>query len=558
MKRLVVFLSSIVLLLSACSAPVGLPTSAEAEITHVATIDIDGTESLAELEAIYNASVVLYRPEAGFAVLGFTEQAAQLTTLSTDINQDAFSVPDIAVDAAGWNAWAGGWNAWAGGWNAWAGGLGASTDAAQENSNAWNQIRLHQAHAVSRKLGQGITVAVIDTGIDFKHPLFAGRLAPSWQWRDYIDNDNYPQEVSGGGAYGHGTAVAGIILQVAPNATILPIRVLDKDGKGNADSVLRAIDHAAAMGVDVINVSLGADGFIQSLYTLAAYANSKGIYLVASAGNNGTWDGVTSPARFSWYGATHGKTFGVGSLDGHGKLSDFSARGNGLIFGTAPGEAIFTTYPDNSSVRVRGTSFAAPMWSGALALALAETNNQWAKANMSHYLWQSLDWSTGNQGFLETARLDVNALLRRLPDFVEPVYRITSVSSGHCLQVSRTNTQNHGANVEQGSCGTTSRQRWHLLPDGNSYQLRNLASGQVLDVSGMSVNDGATLHQWSDVRGQNQRFALRPAASGFEIVARHSQKCVTVAGNSISSGANVLQWTCGGADNQHWIFQIMN
>jgi hypothetical protein len=550
MKQWLIVLSGIILLLTACSEPVSVSSPA-APITHVASVDIDATVSQAELEAIYNASVILYRPEAGFAVLGFSEAAAQLTTLAKDVNKNAFSIPAAEVTAAGWNAWAGGWNAWAGE-------LGASTDAAIANSNAWEQLRLQQAHVVSRKLGEGMTVAVIDTGIDFQHPMFAGRLAPSWQWRDFVDQDNYPQEVSGGSAYGHGTAVAGIILQVAPNAKILPIRVLDKNGKGNADSVLQAIDHAVAMGVDIINVSLGADGFIQSLYTVAAYANAQGIYLVASAGNNGKWGGVTSPARFTWYGATYGKTFGVGSLNPKGELSDFSARGAGLIMGTAPGEDIFTAYPNNGSARVRGTSFAAPMWSGALALALAETNNSWARANMDDYLWHSLDWSTGNQGFLETARLNVNALLRSLPGFTEPVYRITSVGSNRCLQVSGTNPQSNGANVEQGSCGNSTRQRWRLVPHGDSYQLQNVASGQTLEVGGSWLGDHGSVNQWFDYGGFNQRFVLRPVGDAFELVAKHSQKCLTVAGNSNTSGADVVQWTCWAAPHQQWKFQIIN
>ena len=106
-------------------------------------------------------------------------------------------------------------------------------------------------------LGEGVKVAVIDTGIDLDHPGFAGRLAPAGEWRDYVDGDDFPMDEPGGAGFGHGTAVAGIIVQVAPNATILPIRVLAPDGRGDVDDVVTAIDHAITVGAQVINLSLG-------------------------------------------------------------------------------------------------------------------------------------------------------------------------------------------------------------------------------------------------------------------------------------------------------------
>ncbi|MEZ4606323.1 MAG: S8 family serine peptidase [Deinococcales bacterium] len=85
-------------------------------------------------------------------------------------------------------------------------------------------------------------VAVIDTGVDLSHPMLSGKLAPSTEWWDYVDNDNSPQDVSGGEGYGHGTVVSTLILQVAPQATILPLRVLASNGLGDLDDVAAAID----------------------------------------------------------------------------------------------------------------------------------------------------------------------------------------------------------------------------------------------------------------------------------------------------------------------------
>jgi subtilisin family serine protease len=149
------------------------------------------------------------------------------------------------------------------------------------------QVWLPQAHAIARKFGEGVKVAVVDTGIDTAHPGFAGRLAPSSEWRDFIENDNNPMEPTGGSAYGHGTAVAGLILQVAPKATILPIRVLNSNGQGNLDHVILAINHAVNVGARVINLSLGAFEWYQPLVDAINFAGSRGVWVVASAGNQG-------------------------------------------------------------------------------------------------------------------------------------------------------------------------------------------------------------------------------------------------------------------------------
>ena len=124
------------------------------------------------------------------------------------------------------------------------------------------RINLPAAQAISK--GAGVKVAVLDTGIDKTHPLFAGKLLPG---RDFVDNDNDPSEVgtSGVGAYGHGTHVAGIVLMVAPDAKIIPIRVLDQNGVGNVWTLSKALNYAANPdgnpatddGANIINLSLG-------------------------------------------------------------------------------------------------------------------------------------------------------------------------------------------------------------------------------------------------------------------------------------------------------------
>jgi thermitase len=372
------FVLALLSVLAACSNIV--PTQPQDfEVASVATVDIQASDTEASLATKYGAKVITFKPEAGFAVLGFP--AGQLTALSTTTNQDFFASPEVS--AAGNKAWGGGKNAWGGGLKAWAGGKnawGGGTTApapSSENSAVWTQINLYEANQVAKNFGAGIKVAVIDTGLDTTHPIFTGSLAPQSEWKDFVDNDSNPQEVgtTNDVGYGHGTAVAGIILQIAPKAIILPIRVLDKDSKGDLDDVIAAIDWAIQKGAKVINLSLGTDVYSPSLQTMLAYAASKKVLMTASSGNEGTLDKAIFPAAHMW---TQGSApifpylYGMGSVTSGDIVSSFSNYGGVSSTGYAPGEAVLTSYPGSQMIQATGTSFAAPMMAGALALALSD------------------------------------------------------------------------------------------------------------------------------------------------------------------------------------------
>src|SRR5688572_29525469 len=122
-------------------------------------------------------------------------------------------------------------------------------------------IRLDQAHTINRGTrvdnGQPVVVAVLDTGIDRSHPAFAGRLVPGY---DFVSGDNDPSEEGTlriNQAFGHGTHVAGIVALTAPEAKIMPIRILDKDGEGDLWRITAAVIWAANNGADIINISFG-------------------------------------------------------------------------------------------------------------------------------------------------------------------------------------------------------------------------------------------------------------------------------------------------------------
>ncbi len=417
----------IILLFAACSST---PAPTNSSFDYVASVKLNEADSKTAIEAAYGGKAFIFDKEAGFAMLGFSKEAAELSTLTTETNIDRFSSP---VNAAGFSAWAGGFSAWAGGFSAWAGGWsawagGTPVPAPVENNNIWNQINLPQAHAITRNFGSGVTVAVIDTGVDVNHSVFSGRLAPSSMWRDYVDNDNLPQEGSSSGqGYGHGTAVAGLILQVAPKATILPLRVLDSDGQGDLDDVILAVLYAVNSGAKVINLSLGATDYSWSLVLAIQYARANGVYVVASSGNFGSVNSTTYPAQNAYWDQVHPFLISAGSVDNNNNLSSFTSYGSGLTI-NAPAEKNYSTFPGNQIGYFKGTSFAAPLVSGALALGYAD-----APAAAKTQLFDALTkggYSSGDywdrnsgkysQGSIGEGVLNVANFLRSIPGWTEP------------------------------------------------------------------------------------------------------------------------------------------
>ena len=349
------------------------------------SVDIDTSERPEEVSARYGGDVIVWRPEAGFAVLGLQTltdaqslSAQSMDSAAIELNQNQVATPEVLASSVwgeGENAWSGGENAWSGGENAWSGGTGVLSEPNLHWQNAWWHIDLSGGVALAPRRGSDVKVAVIDSGLDLQHPAFQGRLAPAHEWRDFVDGDAYPQEErsEGGfnGNYGHGTGVAGVVLQVAPNATILPLRVLNADGVGDVTDVAAAIDHALAWGADVVNLSLGTDEDSDALNQMIDYAAQRKVFVVASAGNTGD-NRVTYPARHAREkGSTSKYLMSVGSVDARNKLSAFSTYGDALEV-TAPGEYIYTAFPDSQVGFWSGTSFSAPMVSGTLAMILGE------------------------------------------------------------------------------------------------------------------------------------------------------------------------------------------
>ncbi len=253
--------------------------------------------------------------------------------------------------------------------------------------------------------GAGI-VAVIDTGVDPTHPALASVLVPGYDFVHGVAgipselNDLNPTYASaiaqstqagqntkgspallnqstvaildqstvaildGGGPlpsdFGHGTMVAGLIHLVAPAASIMPIKAFQSNGSANLSDIVSSIYFATDHGANVINMSFSQTAPSKILANAIAYATSKGVVSVASAGNDGKAEFV--------YPAGLASAIGVASVNNDGVPSLFSNYGVGSVFMAAPGEGLITTYPGNNYAAVWGTSFSSALVSGAAAV----------------------------------------------------------------------------------------------------------------------------------------------------------------------------------------------
>jgi subtilisin family serine protease len=232
-------------------------------------------------------------------------------------------------------------------------------------------IRLLEAHTVSR--GAGIIVAVLDTGADLSHPALVGRLVPGF---DFVDLDTDPSEEGMYGrdiAYGHGTHVAGLVALSAPEAKIMPLRILKPDGTGNSWLLAQAVRYAAARGVGVINVSYTVKHRSMVIDEILSEVTSvqPGAVVAAAAGNSGGTD-PEYPAAEGIPGL-----LAVAASTKSDHLASFSTYGPWVQV-AAPGQSIVSSVPLSSGSAYAawsGTSMAAPLTAGTAALVRAAYPN---------------------------------------------------------------------------------------------------------------------------------------------------------------------------------------
>jgi subtilisin family serine protease len=278
--------------------------------------------------------------------------------------------------------------------------------------------------------GAPVVVAVIDSGVDLKHP----DLAPNaWTNRDEIPGNHRDDDHNGfvddrhgydfvnddaqpNDALGHGTHVAGVLAArgdnhlgisgVAQRARIMALRVLDARGYGDPETLARAIRYAAANGARVANLSIGNPILDPELAAAIAEANRRGMLIVVSAGNGG----VDLGKALQYPACSHlPNVITVAATGPSGRLASFSNFGSCVDI-AAPGTAILGTTPHGRYARYSGTSAAAPQVSGAAVLALARRPHL-SVARLASALRPRLRARAAHAGLI--GRLNVAAVVRR-------------------------------------------------------------------------------------------------------------------------------------------------
>ena len=303
--------------------------------------------------------------------------------------------------------------------------------AAYNNQAAWAQINLGAAHQVST--GGGTIVAILDTGIDASHPALAGRVLENG-WNFVNDNGDVSDYFLSGdleefSLAGHGTHMAGIIAKVAPDAMILPIKVLDRQGTTNTFMIAQGIFYAIDQGVDVINVSIGSTYDAKAVEDALDEARSRGIVIAAAAGNVGMED-----TKVWEFPALNEEVIGVVAVDEEDNRAGFSNI-NHVFAISAPGVGIFSTLPAGRYGDLDGTSTASPMVAGTAALLISAhpqwPANEWRAGQVELLLSQSalviddLETHPDNwaccAGLLGDGRLDAGGALNTSAVFDQPV-----------------------------------------------------------------------------------------------------------------------------------------
>ncbi|MGF1471227.1 MAG: S8 family serine peptidase [Rubrobacteraceae bacterium] len=235
-------------------------------------------------------------------------------------------------------------------------------------------LKLSDAHSKTR--GKGTVVAVLDTGMQMGHPeLRESITGKRWDFVDGGDPTDRPdgKDNDGDGVkdemVGHGTHVAGIVKLAAPQAKIMPLRVLDSDGRGNVFVLAEAIRYADRNGADAINLSLGSAGaseFLEDVIEDAADKDdrpAREAVVVAAAGN--------SNSNEQHYPAAEEDVLAVTSVNGQLAKSDFANYGAWVDI-AAPGSEIYSTFPTNQYASWSGTSMSTPFVAGQAALIRSE------------------------------------------------------------------------------------------------------------------------------------------------------------------------------------------
>lgn len=292
---------------------------------------------------------------------------------------------------------------------------GENIEAKYDPTTFYQAQWIHADKSWGATLGNGVKVAVLDTGVDYNHPeineailINENEIPNNWidddsngvvddvAGYDFSNHDAFPQDDNV-----HGTHVAGIIAAksfgIAREAKILPVKVLDGAGRGTYSAIIKGILYAVKMKVDIINMSLGGEGEVpQAIQDALDVARLEGILVVVAAGNESNNMDVVSSHFHNGHGAN---ILAVAANDESGALTEYSNYGLKVDI-SAPGgtseKAMMSLSPralGYEYIGLSGTSMAAPVVTGVAALV---------KAIDSDISGESIKWLLINSGTKST------------------------------------------------------------------------------------------------------------------------------------------------------------
>jgi subtilisin family serine protease len=297
---------------------------------------------------------------------------------------------------------------------------------AQAEDDLWGLKIIQADKAWDTKGGEGVVVAVVDTGVDYTHPDIAANMwtdGASHFGHDFVANDNATsptEDLDPMDTNGHGTHVSGTIAAIGNNSLgvigvaykskIMAVRVLASDGSGGDGSIAQGIRWAADHGAQVINLSLGGPADVPATHDAIIYAHQLGVVIVVAAGN----DGVRlddSPE----YPAAYPEVITVSAFDWNDRLAYFSNFGTKIDVG-APGYDVLSlkasqcslcsghadAIVQSSYLHLSGTSMATPHVAGVAALILSQ-HPTYSNEQVRQALRQSGDHVSGTAGFSENS-----------------------------------------------------------------------------------------------------------------------------------------------------------